>query len=56
MIQPVTIALADTGAATSTAHNFLVAWPYVLVSVLVVLSLIGTAVKLLRNQNDQPQV
>lgn len=48
-IRPVTIALADTNSASSTAHNVSVAWPYVLVSVLVVLSLVGTAVKLLRN-------
>lgn len=47
---------AETGSASSTTHNLSVAWPYVLVSVLVVLSLIGTAVTILRNQSNDPLV
>jgi hypothetical protein len=39
-------------SASSTASTWSTAWPYVAVSVLVTLSLIGTAFKILRNQKD----
>jgi hypothetical protein len=42
--------LAAYETASSTSHNVAVAWPYVVFSVFLALSLIGIALKILRNQ------
>jgi hypothetical protein len=39
-------------SATSTTASLATAWPYVAISVLLTLGLIGTAFKILRNQKD----
>lgn len=39
-------------SASSTAATIATAWPYVAISVLLTLSLVGTAFKILRNQTD----
>ena len=41
---------AESASSTTDALN--TAWPYVAISVLLTLSLIGTALKILRNQSD----
>jgi len=52
MNQVLPIALAATQNATSTSHNVAVAWPYMLFSILIILGLVGTAHRILSNQND----
>lgn len=42
--------LAAHETASSTTHNMAVAWPYVLFSIFLVLSLVGIALRILRNQ------
>ncbi len=44
-------ATPPASAPTSTEHNLSVAWPYITFSILLVLSLIGVALKLTRNQS-----
>lgn len=41
---------AESASSTTDALN--TAWPYVAISVLLTLSLVGTAFKILRNQTD----
>jgi hypothetical protein len=52
MDQVISTALAATQNATSTSHNVAVAWPYILFSIFIILGLIGTAHRILSNQND----
>ena len=43
--------VAATESASSTSHNLGVAWPYVVFSVLLAVSLAGVARRILRNKN-----
>lgn len=52
MDQLLHIALAAPQNATSTSHNMAVAWPYIAFSIIIILGLVGTARRVLRNQND----
>ena len=49
---PVQEVLAAGQVATSTSHNLTVAWPYVLFSICLAISLISIAMRILRNQTD----
>lgn len=44
--------VAASVTASSTSHNVAVAWPYIAFSIFIILGLIGTARKILRNQTD----
>jgi hypothetical protein len=44
--------MPDTLVATSTTETLTTAWAFVGIFVIIILGLIGTAAKLLRNQNN----
>lgn len=52
MVEFVHTSFAATQTATSTSQNLSVAWPYILFSIFIILGLIGTAHRILRNQTD----
>jgi hypothetical protein len=52
MVEFVHTSFAATQTATSTSQNLSVAWPYIAVSIIIILGLVGTARRVLSNQID----